>query len=301
LITPLVSIEIVSILFRILPLYECSNGDHIIKLFSFNANLIRAFQLSNSSLYFMFNRFIKVSSIVLIDTFLNNNYNVRVLSRSAEKNRLPNDKVDYRIGDFFDTDFLNETLKGINIVVHLLSTSIPGTSNDDCVKDIETNLIGSVKLLESMKRNDCKKIIFISSGGTVYGNPIIVPTPEDTELRPICSYGITKVAIENYIYMFHKLYDLEYLIFRVSNLYGARQNNERQQGIINTLLNKISNNEEITIWGNGNIIRDYIYVEDFCNLIQKAITLKISGTFNAGSGIGISVNEIIKINCHHWF
>ena len=230
----------------------------------------------------------------LIDFLLLNN-TVRVLSRSTEKYRTPNLLVDYRIGNYTDLDFLNSALQGIDIVIHLVSSSIPSTSNDNCVLDIESNLIGSVKLLNAMKKNDCKKIIFISSGGTVYGNPTIVPTPENVELKPICSYGINKVAIENYIYMFHKLHNFDYLILRVSNLYGTRQNNEGAQGLINTLMNKIGNQEEITIWGDGNVTRDFIYVEDLCNLIQKAITKNINGIFNAGSGIGYSVNEIIDL------
>lgn len=230
----------------------------------------------------------------LIDYLLVKN-KVRVLSRTNEKYRTPNPNVDYRIGNYLDTDFLNLALKNIDIVIHLASSTIPSTSNDNCIKDIESNLIGSVKLLEAINKNKCSKIIFISSGGTVYGNPSIVPTPEEVVLNPICSYGITKVAVENYIYMFHKLYDLDYLILRVSNLYGIRQNNEGAQGLINTLMNKISNKEEITIWGDGNITRDYIYVEDLCHLIQLAIFDNISGTFNAGSGTGSSVNEIIDL------
>jgi UDP-glucose 4-epimerase len=221
--------------------------------------------------------------------------NVRVLSRSIEKFRKPNPLVEYRIGDYLDADLLESALKNIDIVVHLVSSTLPSTSNDNCILDIESNLIGSVKLLDAMRKNKCSKIIFISSGGTVYGNPFLVPTPENFELKPICSYGITKVAIENYIYMFHKLYDMDYLILRVSNLYGTRQNNVGSQGLINTFMDRIINQEEITIWGDGNATRDFIFVEDLCRLIQLAINSNVIGTFNAGSGIGNSVNEIIEI------
>jgi UDP-glucose 4-epimerase len=230
----------------------------------------------------------------LVDAFLEKVFSVRVVDVYPERFREPNPNVDYRLGDFSDAAFMSSTLEDIDTVVHLVSTTVPANSNNNCAYDVESNLIPTVKLLDAMRKNKCRKIIYLSSGGTVYGNAAIVPTPEDTILQPISSYGIVKGAIENYISMYSKLYDLQSLIIRPANLYGNRQGHSGVQGLINTLLEKIANKEEVTIYGNGNSVRDYIFIDDLVKLLCTAMDKNALGVFNAGSGVGYTVNQIIE-------
>jgi UDP-glucose 4-epimerase len=231
----------------------------------------------------------------LTDLFLQMSLSVRILDKYPEKYRVPLPLVDYRLGEFSDLDFLDNALDNQDVVINLANTTVPANSNNDCSCDIQNNLIPSVKLLDLMIRKKCRKIIFLSSGGAVYGNPAVSPTPEYSVLQPISSYGIVKAAIEHYIGMYGKLYGMEYLIIRPSNLYGQRQGSVGIQGLINTILDSVSRKKEVTIWGNGNSVRDYLYINDLVEFFRIAIEKDTEGVFNVGSGKGYSVNDIIRI------
>ncbi|OGS95977.1 MAG: NAD-dependent epimerase [Gallionellales bacterium RIFCSPLOWO2_02_FULL_57_47] len=231
----------------------------------------------------------------LVDALLASGHKVRVFDRVMEKYRTPLNDVEYYLGNVGETAVLSEALEGIDVVYHLVSTTVPATSNRDPVADIESNLINTVKLLQLMQQQGIKRIIFLSSGGTVYGIPTTPVVSEDHALRPICSYGIVKVAIENYLHMFHQLYGIDYLCLRVSNPYGPRQGHLGVQGVIGTFLGKIKEGSEIQIWGDGSIIRDYIYVTDLTSLCAKAANFSKSGTFNVGSGVGTSLLDVVQV------
>lgn len=141
----------------------------------------------------------------LVDISFRSGHKVRVFDRSPEKFRSALPNVDYRLFDFNDTSAIAESLEGVDVVIHLLSTTVPSTSNLDLVADIQNNLIGTVRLLQMMLKKDVKRIVYLSSGGTVYGVPQIVPIPETHPLNPaFCSYGVVKVAIEKYLFMFQR-------------------------------------------------------------------------------------------------
>ena len=229
----------------------------------------------------------------LVDGLLAAGHQVRVFDRSPELYRAPIANVVYRFGDFADAPLLAETLEGIEVVYHLISTTVPSTSNLDPVADIQGNLINTLRLLQLMVQKNVNKIVFLSSGGTVYGIPDVVPIPETHPLRPICSYGVVKVAIENYLQMFHQLHGMDYVVLRASNPYGERQGHVGVQGVIGTFMRNILADEPIEIWGDGSVVRDFIYVGDLAGLCVQAGTSEVSGIFNAGSGIGHSINEII--------
>lgn len=231
----------------------------------------------------------------VVDALLAAGNQVRIFDRGEEKYRAPLPAVDYRFGDFSDLPTLAEALEGVDVVYHLISTTVPSTSNIDPIGDIIGNQINTVRLLQLLVEKNVRRIIYFSSGGTVYGNPEIVPIPEFHPLRPICSYGVVKVAVENYLFMFQSLYGLKPLVLRVSNPYGARQGHSGVQGIIGTLLQKVLSNEPIVIWGDGSVVRDYLYVSDLANICMSALDSDVCGTFNVGSGCGTSVNNVI--NC----
>jgi UDP-glucose 4-epimerase len=228
----------------------------------------------------------------VVDQLLSNGHQVRVFSRVAEQFRSPLPGVDYRLADFGDVPALVESLSGIDVVFHLISTTVPETSNQDPIFDIESNLVDTVRLMQLLRDNGVRRLVYLSSGGTVYGIPETLPIPEEHPLRPICSYGIVKVAVENYLHMFQQLYGFDYVVLRPSNPYGARQGHYGVQGVIGTFLNKTLKGEELDIWGDGGLVRDFIYVKDLAGLCVAAGESDKVGVYNAGSGRGHSIEEV---------
>lgn len=228
----------------------------------------------------------------VVDQLLSRGYKVRVLSRGQERFRAPLPNVDYRLADFNDIPALIEALTGVDVVYHLISTTVPGTSNLDPIYDIDSNLAATVRLIQLIRDSGVRRLVYLSSGGTVYGIPDTLPIPEEHPLHPICSYGIVKAAVENYLYMFNQLYGLDYVVLRPSNPYGARQGHCGVQGIIGTFLSKVLAGEELEIWGDGSQVRDFIDVEDLAGLCVAAGESDKTGIYNAGSGTGHSIEEV---------
>jgi len=229
----------------------------------------------------------------LVDVLLCAGHKVRVFDRSPELFRPPLPEVEYRLHHFDDSAAMAEAMEGVDVVFHLLSTSVPSTSNLDPVADIQSKLVGTVKLLQLMQQKSITKIVYLSSGGTVYGIPEVLPIPERHPLQPICSYGVVKVAIENYLLMFQRLYGFRPVILRPSNPYGERQGHGGVQGVVGTFLRKAKADEPIEIWGDGAVVRDFIHVSDLAELCLKVVEQDTCGIFNAGSGEGHSILEIL--------
>lgn len=230
----------------------------------------------------------------LVDSLLEAGHSVRVFDRSPERFRPPLANVEYRTGLFSDSFSIAEALAGIDVVYHLIGTTLPGTSNLNPTADVKDNLIGTVALLQQMVKTGVKRIIYLSSGGTVYGNPEKNPVTESHPLRPLCSYGIVKVAVENYLFMFQQLYGISAIIMRPSNAYGPRQGHTGVQGIISTFLSKTLSGETLVVWGDGSIIRDYIYVTDLARICLIAGESEVTGVFNVGYGEGYTISTIIE-------
>ncbi len=198
-------------------------------------------------------------------------------------------------GDFTNENDIEEALNGIEIVFHLISTTLPKNSNDNPCYDIESNVVSTLKMLDAAVRHNVRKVIFISSGGTVYGIPEIVPIPETHSLDPICSYGITKLTIEKYLHLYFYLHGLDYCILRVSNPYGEWQRSSAQ-GVVTVFLNHALKNELIDIWGDGTVVRDYIHISDVINAMLKSMDYEGDHRiFNIGNNSGISLNDLLEI------
>lgn len=192
-----------------------------------------------------------------------------------------------------DTDLIN-ALEECDYCFHLVSTLVPKSSNLDPIFDIETNLIGTVKLLNHAVKSKVKKIIFLSSGGTVYGPSTQLFIDENHPTNPLCSYGITKLAIEKYLNLYFQLYGLDYMVLRLSNPFGERQRIHAAQGAIAAFLGKALQNKQVEIWGDGSVIRDYIHISDVVSALMKSMTYAgCERTLNIGSGHGLSLNKVL--------
>lgn len=231
----------------------------------------------------------------VVDALLARGHSVRVFDRQFERFRQPLQTVEYTIGNFADQMAVAEALSGIDTVLHLVSTTVPGTGNLSPATDVRDNLIGTIQLLDLMVDTKVRRLVFLSSGGTVYGILDASSVTENHPLRPINSYGIVKVAIEHYLGMYRRVHGLESLIVRASNPYGPRQAHSGVQGVISTFLHRVHEGVPIEIWGDGSVVRDYLHVADLAAFCAIAAEGAGSGPFNVGSGEGTSLNEIIEI------
>jgi UDP-glucose 4-epimerase len=207
---------------------------------------------------------------------------------------LPQKNVTFFAGNFFEPDDLSSAMRDCEVVFHLVSTTIPKTSNDNPVADVNENVIGSLHLLNEAIKCGVRRIIFISSGGTVYGKPQYTPIDENHPTDPICSYGITKLMVEKYLALYQELHGLEYLILRLSNPFGEFQRPSASQGAIAVFLGKLLRDEIIEIWGDGNITRDYLYIGDIMDALLAALEYEgQEKLFNIGSGQGRTLLDIL--------
>lgn len=235
----------------------------------------------------------------LADELLESGHQVRIFDRpNVDVANVAHiaDKVEIFEGDFTNELDVAIALEGMEIVYHLISTTLPATSNQNPVYDIESNLIGTIKLLECAVKVGVKKVIFSSSGGTVYGPAKKIPIPEDHPTEPISSYGIHKLAIEKYLAIYGNLYGLDWQALRVSNPYGERQNPEGQQGAVAVFAFSLKQGKPIIIWGDGSVVRDYIYVKD----VVKAFAYFAEGSapsriYNIGTGVGTDLNRLVEL------
>lgn len=235
----------------------------------------------------------------LVEELLNSGYKVKVFDqKNFSKANIQEylHEIEIIEGDFSNISDVNKAMLEVDYIYHLISTTLPSTSLENMLYDIESNVIPTVQLLKSCIDKKIKKIVFVSSGGTIYGEPKFLPISENHAINPITSYGIVKNTIENYFQLYRKLWGLDCCIFRLSNPYGEKQNPKGIQGIIPVLLYKAINDEEIQIWGDGEVIRDYIYIKDVTKILVKSIAqLTPEVVYNLGSGKGTSINQLLAI------
>lgn len=198
-------------------------------------------------------------------------------------------------GDFSDETNLIQIFNEnkINIVMHFLSSTVPATSSN-AQYDVESNLIATLKLLGIMDKFGVKDIVYMSSGGAIYGDYLMKVHNEEDAVYPKSSYGVVKLAIEKYLLSYSELYEFNSLILRLSNPYGPYHYNNKQ-GIINIAIRKALAGEKVQIWGSGDGIKDYIYIEDVCSIIFRLIENGVeTEVYNVAAGSAHSVNEIVE-------
>lgn len=204
--------------------------------------------------------------------------------------------VEWLTGDLMSTHDVGAAVDGVDAVMHLVSTTLPKSSNDDPIYDVQSNLVATIQLLNIMVAKKIGKIVFISSGGTVYGNPCYLPIDEKHPTEPLVSYGITKLAIEKFLLMYQAMHGIKANILRVSNPFGDRQRIETAQGAVAAFLSKALQDQPIEIWGDGSVSRDYLYVSDVAEAFALAVAYDgRQSVFNISSGKGTSLNEVIGL------
>lgn len=233
----------------------------------------------------------------VVDELLREGHQVRIFERprvAPYRHFLTTEPVEWVSGDMLSAHDVSDAIQGMDAVIHLVSFTLPKNSNEDILYDVQTNLTATLHLLNAMVSHRVHKIIFISSGGTVYGIPEYVPIDEKHPTNPMVSYGIVKLTIEKYLLMFQRLRGIRPIILRVSNPYGPRQRVETAQGAVTIFLHHALHDKTIEIWGDGSTVRDYLYVDDVAHAFSRALNYDGDvNVFNIGAGAGTSLNELL--------
>lgn len=202
--------------------------------------------------------------------------------------------VDWVPGDFADPSCMATAVAGCDVVFHLVNATTPASANVDKVADLNANVASTLHLLEACRETGVRRVIFVSSGGTIYGIPERVPTPETSPTNPITAYGIGKLAIEKYLGLYEYLHGLEYRVLRVANPFGPFQMALKNQGVIAAFIRRSLAGKSIEIWGDGSVTRDYVYIDDVVEALMLAAAHDGPGRiFNIGSGEGRSINDVV--------
>ncbi len=225
------------------------------------------------------------------------NYSVFVMEpEGADVSRLDGCPVTVFRGSLSDIEGLKDIVSKhrIRVIVHLVSTLIPGSGYEDYVREFKNVIFPSIELMEYCAREEIK-FVFFSSGGTVYGNRnVLQPFVETDNMEPISYYGWSKQMLENSILFKHRTQNLKYLIVRPSNPYGHGQNLYGKQGLVAVAIGRVMQGKPVEVWGDGSAIRDYIYIKDLAEVFFRLIDMDVRNeAINIGSGRGYSVNDVL--------
>ncbi len=219
---------------------------------------------------------------------------VQGYGRIHDEEKARDHRVAWTHAPFSDFSALARAVAGQEVVFHLLGSSIPESSNSDPAEDLFANVFPTIKLLDICRAARVRKVIFASSGGTVYGIPTVIPTPETAPTDPISAYGINKLAIEKYLALYRHLHGMEYHVLRLANPYGPGQSPIKRQGVVASILYRAITGKSFEIWGTGDVTRDFIHVDDVSTAFVHA--LHYAGEhriMNVGSGHGLTINQVV--------
>jgi UDP-glucose 4-epimerase len=228
----------------------------------------------------------------LVPALLEAGYAVRVYERRLTVG-LPK-AAETRQGLLEDENLLTEALQEVETVIYLSWTGYPATIKTNFALDLHANLLTAIKVMEACRRQAVARLIFASSGGTVYGVPQHLPITETHPTHPISAHGLGKLMAEQYLAVYRARGELASIVLRPANPYGPYQWPERQQGFIATALGRIAQQRPIEVWGQGETVRDYVHVRDVAEAFVKAVAYQGNETvFNIGSGVGLSLNAVL--------
>lgn len=234
----------------------------------------------------------------LVDKLAEDGHNVRAFDRHSSNRQVYNShpNVEAFAGDYLNQSDLKDSLEDIDYVFHFISTTTPVTAENNPTIDIDTNIRMSVELMKLCVEKKVQRVIFASSGGAIYGENGAegIARSETEPTMPVSPYAIGKQAIEGYLRYFFNKHGLESTALRISNPYGERQPTHRKQGVIPIFLDNIHNDRPITVYGDGSMVRDYIYVKDLAAMAAGMFDKDdIQSVYNLGAGRGNTINELI--------
>lgn len=232
----------------------------------------------------------------IIDGYIKKGFDVVAIDNlSSGKKENLNPKAKFYRADVRDSREIRKIIseEKPEIINHHAAQISVTKSVSDPLEDAEINIIGCIAILEEARRCGVKKIIFASSGGVVYGDVRTFPVSEGySPAHPVSPYGVSKLACEHYLFMYHKLYGLPYIALRYSNVYGPRQNATGEAGVVAIFTTRYLKDEEPVIHGDGKQTRDYVYVGDVVSANLKCLDTDFTGAVNIGTGIETDVNAI---------
>lgn len=213
----------------------------------------------------------------------------RRIERASD--RLQN--VDVRVFDYLSGDEAGPFLLGADALVHLACATTPTSSMRSILDDAQSNILPSIRLFEAADSASVRRVVFSSSGGTVYGAPSRSPVRESDIGTPLSAYGASKIAIENYLSLYGRLSPVS---LRVANPYGPYQLMGTAVGVIARYVSAAAERRPIEVWGDGSVVRDYIAIDDVADAFELALSPELeSGAYNIGTGVGTSINEVIDL------
>lgn len=235
----------------------------------------------------------------VIDRLLADRHDLRVLDRvgvAPHRRFGADERLVWIHGDLSNRHDTYRTLDDVDAVVHLACTTLPKASGDDPVFDVQSNLVPTLKLLQAMAARKVPRIVFLSSGGTVYGDPVRLPIDERHPTEPRTAYGITKLALEKHLLLYRRHHGIDARILRVANAYGERQRVDGGQGALTTFIHRAVLDRPVEIWGDGTTTRDYIHVTDVAAAVARALDYRgDESVFNIGTGHGTNLRELVTL------
>lgn len=237
----------------------------------------------------------------LVDRLIQEGHEVVVVDNlSTGKRRNLN-----RAARFFKLDIQSWRLERVfrnerpNVVMHLAAQMDVRKSVEDPVFDAQVNVLGTLNVLQQAVRHGVRKVVFSSSGGAIYGEQEIYPAPESHVTRPLSPYGISKLCGEQYLSYYQRVSGLQMVNLRYANVYGPRQDPDGEAGVVAIFIQKLLNNEQAIVYGNGRQTRDFIYVEDVVEANLAVMGQETQGTYNVGTGEETSINDVLRILVGH--
>ena len=221
---------------------------------------------------------------------------LRGFGRSPRIGALPKSIIEWHEGDIADTSSIDPLIRHSNVVFHLVDSSNPGISSQMAKPGLEDIVKSTTRILDSCVSSQVDRFVFLSSGGSLYGNAEHIPTPETSPTKPISIYGEKKLAIEKLLATYRVERDLDYTAIRASNPYGPYQIGKNKQGLVGSALIAGLKLSPFEVWGDGGIVRDFVFIDDLVDgIVQATNRDSVFREFNLGSGKGLSVNEVLDV------
>ena len=236
----------------------------------------------------------------LVDRLLDDDHEVVGIDNLSHGTRanLPDSELGAGRGfSFIEADVTDprfvETVADVEVICHLAAQIDVRVSVRDPIEDARLNVLGTINVLEAARQAGVRKVVFASSGGSIYGEPKKLPVDETAPVNPLSPYAASKVCGETYLGMYHALYGLETTALAPSNVYGPRQDPYGEAGVVAVFGNALLRGRQATIFGDGSAVRDYVYVDDLTDAFARAIGDVGDGRrFHIGTGVGTSVRDL---------